>query len=178
MTVIFIADGFEEIETLTPADILRHAGLEVILCGVNTLNPTGRNGIKITCDTTLDNLDESKISSVIIPGGPGVDNLFADENFKQIIKNCAKKELLIGAICAASSILGRLGLLKGRRAVVFPGYEHTLDGAELTTQDVVKSGNIITAKAAGAGMDFALEMLEALTDGHTAKKIARSIFYS
>lgn len=165
MVYIFLAEGFEELEALAPIDILRRGGVDIKTVGVTDTAVAGAHGISIICDTTIDKIDESSVEAIILPGGmPGTSNLENNAILQRIIAYAAKNNLLIGAICAAPSILGHNGLLKGKKAVCFPGFENELYGADIKNSPCIKDGNIITACGAGVAFDFAFELLTAITN--------------
>lgn len=181
MVYIFLAEGFEEIEALTPADMLRRAGVEVALAGVTGETVTGAHGIKVVCDVTAAEAAE-KITSpagaemIVLPGGmPGADNLFASEEVSRSIDAMKDSGGFIAAICAAPYILGQKGLLSGRMATCYPGFEDRLTGAEVYDCDVIRDGEIITGRAMGSAVDFALELVSALKGEDAAEKLRDSV---
>ncbi len=148
MIIMLLADGFEEIEALATLDILRRNGKEVFTVGVNTKVVIGAHGITVICDKLKEEIAVNSVKHLILPGGmPGVANLDAapitDVAICSVIKNGGK----IGAICAAPLILGKRGLLAGKSAVCFPGFEGELIGASLSDDGVVTDGNITTARS-------------------------------
>jgi 4-methyl-5(b-hydroxyethyl)-thiazole monophosphate biosynthesis len=171
---VFLADGFEEIEAICPIDILRRGNVEVVTVGVTGKTVTGSHGIAITADKEIGELDPSaSYDMVMLPGGmPGTDNLQKNETVKLFIENTLKNGGYIAAICAAPKILGEMGILSGKRAICFPGYESELKGAVIASESVVRDGKIITAKGAGVALEFGFELLTALTDRSTADKIS------
>ncbi len=165
MIYVFLAEGFEECEALAPVDILRRGGLEVKTVGVGSKTVAGAHGIPVVCDIKDSEAVTEGLSAVILPGGmPGTLNLKASDTVQCLLDYASENNLLIGAICAAPLILGGKGLLKGKRAICFPGFEDELIGAEITDSPVVKDGNIITAIGAGAAFDFGFALLTALTN--------------
>ena len=161
MIYTFLAEGFEEMEAFAPVDILRRAKIEVKTVGVAGQTVVGASGIKVQCDLSIDEANENNLDGIILPGGmPGTENLFKNEKVKNIVENCAKENKLIGAICAAPIILGKLGLLKGKKACCYPGCEKELEGAEIVSDRVCAQGNIITGKGPGACIEFSLELLK------------------
>ena len=177
---IMLANGFEEAEALIPADILRRAGVEVFLTAIdnNTLI-TGGHGIKTIADTTIDKINFSTLEAVVLPGGSkGTETLFASEEVKSLIYKCASAGKYIGAICAAPSILSRMGLLSGRRAVCYPTFEHYLEGSTVTNNLVEHDDIFITAKAAGASFEFGLELVRAIVGNEVAIRVAKEMYYS
>jgi len=181
MVYIFLADGFEEIEALTPADLLRRAGVEVALAGVTGETVTGAHGIKVVTDVTAEAAAEKICSPagaemIILPGGlPGADNLDASEAVSKSIAAMKDSGGFIAAICAAPYVLGKRGLLDGRMATCYPGFEDRLTGAEVYDCDVIRDGEIITGRAMGSATEFALELVEALRGEEAANKLADAI---
>ncbi len=177
MVYVFLADGFEEIEALTPVDILRRGGVEVITVGVGKRNISGSHKICVSADIADSELkDLTNTEAAILPGGmPGTLNLEKCETVINAVKYCAKNNLVIGAICAAPSVLGHLGLLDNRRAVCYPSFETELRGVIPCDDFVCRDGNIITAKGMGVSVDFGLELLAALKGAETAESVRNSI---
>ena len=176
MIALLLADGFEEIEALTPLDILRRAGLDVKTVGVNGKIAVGSHGIPVICDIEPSEVKLNEVSLVIFPGGmPGSLNLDASPFTDKIISAVTKNGGRIAAICAAPLILGRRGLLNGRRAVCYPGFENELVGAEIATESVVTDGNITTAKGMGVALKFAKELLTLILGKEKCTDIANSI---
>ena len=173
----FLADGFEEIEALAVIDILRRAGIPVTTVGVGGEVICGSHQIYVTADMTVDEFEiNDDISGVILPGGmPGVKNLYADDTVKDTVSFCAARDLFVCAICAAPSILGRMGILMGRKATCFPGFEDQLLDAEVSSDKVVVDGKIITAKGAGCALDFGFAIVEQFEDKQTADRVAASM---
>lgn len=169
---VLFATGYEEIEALAVVDVLRRAKIDVIMTGIKERQVTSSRAITVAMDTTLPNLDKDTIDFLILPGGmPGVDHLYADENVKEWVKDFDAKQKNIGAICAAPSILGRLGVLKGKQATCYPGFEKYLEGAILNDARVVRDGHIITGIGAGASLEFAFKVLEVIEGKEVADKM-------
>ncbi len=178
MIYIFLANGFEECEALVPLDILRRAKIEVKTVGIGSNNVTGSHGITVTTDTVNKDLPLENLDGIILPGGlPGATNLEADKTVQNAIDFCVDNGLLVCAICAAPQILGHKGLLNGKNAVCFPGFEKELLGAKICDQKVVRDGNIITAWGAGAAFEFGFEILKYLTDSETSDNMRESMKY-
>ena len=147
MIYVFLADGFEEIEALTPVDVLRRAGFDVKTVGVTGKTVTGSHNIPVVADITIEEVTDKDLQGVILPGGmPGTLNLENNDTVQQFADLAVKKGLLLGAICAAPSILGHKGILNGKNATCFPGFEESLIGAYVQDAFVVTDGNIITGK--------------------------------
>lgn len=179
MIYVFFANGFEETEAITPIDMLRRCGKEVITVGVTGKVVAGSHNIPVVCDITIDETVTDGLEMIVLPGGmPGTKNLAADARVAELIRFCIDKNILIGAICAAPSILGEMGLLEGRKAVCYPGFENALRGAEVLTVPAVRDGNIITARGAGAALEFSYELISALIDNAAAEKLAGNIVWT
>ena len=172
MILLFLTDGFEEVEALTVVDVLRRAELPVVMVGVGGKTVTGSHGITVTADIQSGEIPEGELTAVILPGGPGTPRLEESAAVQSALDKALTAGCLIAAICAAPSVLGHRGLLSGRRATCFPGYEKECTGAVLTGKPVETDGNIITARGAGAAMDFALAITAYLCGEEMAGKIA------
>lgn len=176
MTYVFLADGFEEIEALAPIDILRRASKQVTIVGVTGKTVTGAHGIKVSADVTIDEASRDDIEMVVLPGGlPGADNLQNSPEVREYIALANDTGAYIAAICAAPKILGALGLLKGKEAICYPGFENELKGAVISDKKVVCDGNIITAAGMGVAIDFALKLVELLVSSEASEKIRKGI---
>ncbi len=160
MILVLLANGFEEIEALTPVDMMRRASLDVKTVGIGGKVITGAHGISVVCDEVCDEVSLDGVSLVVFPGGmPGATNLdaspFTDKAIEAVLKNGGR----LAAICAAPLVLGRRGLLKGKRATCFPGFEKELVGATLVSENVVTDGNVTTANGMRAALEFAEELV-------------------
>ena len=179
MVLVFLADGFEEAEALVPVDILKRCGLEVKTVSVmESKTVTGRSGIKVTADESFADFKSKDFSAVILPGGlPGADYLEASDYVKNAVLCAEENKKLICAICAAPKALGAFGVLKGKKATCYPGFEEKLLGAKYVKKGVVKDGNVITACAAGKSFEFAFKIAESLVKAKEVKDVKKSIFY-
>ncbi len=176
MIYVFLADGFEETEAIASIDILRRAELDVLTVGVNGKVVTGSHNITVVSDIEMCDVDLSIVSAIVLPGGmPGTLNLEKSQGVQDCIDYCYENNILIGAICAAPSILGKKEMLKGKKATCFQGFECFLIGANYTHGKVEKDGFIITAKSAGHTINFALEMVNMLKGEFIARKIKAAI---
>lgn len=177
---IFLADGFEEIEGLTVVDILRRAGIDISMISINGKKKvTGAHGIALDTDEDIVQCDPDKLDMLVLPGGmPGTTNLAACEKLTEALKKADQEKRGIAAICAAPSVLGDLGFLKGKKAVCYPGFESRLTGAEVLAVPVVTDGHITTSRGMGTAIAFALELMKRLKDEETAKQVGRSILYN
>ncbi len=176
MILVFLANGFEEIEALATVDVLRRADLSVLMVGVGGKTVMGAHGIAVVADCADSDSLPEEIQAVILPGGlPGTTNLEASPVVQHYLEKAAEQNVLIGAICAAPSILGHNGLLRGKRATCYPGYEEDLLGAVCTGESVVTDGGIVTAKGAGVSVDFGLAIVSALVSPETAKELGEKM---
>ena len=175
MVVVFLADGFEEIEALATVDILRRADLCVTTVGVDNAVPVGTHNIAVKADIMEEELSLATVEAVILPGGlPGTHNLEKSAVVQQAVSYAIEHNLPVAAICAAPSILGHSGYLQGKKATCYPGFEAELSGAILC-DGVVTDGNITTACGAGVAVDFALELVRRLVSVDMAESIRRGI---
>ena len=174
---IFLADGFEEIESIAPIDIFRRADIDVTTISVtNEKSVRGAHNMTVVADALFSDADFTTNDLLYLPGGmPGTKNLDAHEGLKNLLLKQAGENKRIAAICAAPSILGKLGLLMGKEAICFPGFENQLMGAILSKEKIIKSGNILTAKGAGVAIQFALKLVEELKGKTEAERIAGAI---
>ena len=176
MIYLLLANGFEEIEALTPVDVLRRAGLKVQTVAISGRSAVGSHGIKVECDLMADEVDFSDAEAVIFPGGmPGATNLDASPYSDKAIASVLQNGGVIAAICAAPLVLGRRGLLQGKRATCYPGFESELIGATVTDAGVVSDGNIVTARGMGVALDFSLELARLLASKEKAEEISSAI---
>ena len=174
------APGLEECEGLVSVDLLRRAGVDVTIAAVSEKRRiVGAHGIQIDCDALLTEVDYSAYDALLLPGGmPGTENLFEDEIVRALACDYAEAGRIVAAICAAPTVIGRLGLLKSRRATCYPGCEDRLFAAEHVDADTVRDGNIITGRALGAAIPFALEVIAALEGNDAAQTVKSSIVYN
>lgn len=176
MVYMFLANGFEEVEALCPLDILRRAGVEVVTVGVGGDSVCGAHGITVVCDMPETHFRDANADMIILPGGmPGTKNLDESKTVDVALRSAVKNGAFIAAICAAPMVLGKRGMLNGKEATCFPGFEKYLDGATLSDKYVVRDGNIITARGMGVALDFGLELAAALTSPEKAADIRAAI---
>ncbi len=176
---IFFADGLEEIEGLTVVDMLRRVGIDISIVSINgTLTVTGSHKIQIGADMLLSDINTEDGCMFILPGGmPGTTYLGENETVCHILKDAAAAGKYVGAICAAPSVLGNLGLLKGKMATSYPSFLTEDMGAIISTDPVVVDGNIITSRGMGTAIEFAAELIALLKDRDTAEELKASIMY-
>lgn len=176
MIAILLADGFEEIEALTPLDILRRAGLDVKTVAIGSKIAIGSHGISVICDVSASEVNLSELTMVVLPGGmPGSLNLDASEHTAKMIDAVLENGGRLAAICAAPLVLGRRGLLDGKSAVCYPGFEDELKGATIAETPVVTDGNITTAKGMGVATEFSLELVRVILGEKKAQEISDAI---
>lgn len=176
MVYVFLADGFEIIEALSPVDMLRRAKIETKLVGVTGEIVTSSCGVAVKTDMLIDEFDFYDVEAVVLPGGmPGTLNLENNQTVQNIIDNASNTNAFICAICAAPSILGHKGLLNEKEATCFPGFENALEGASLSEDFVVTDGKVITARGAGVSVDFGLEIVKQLRGEELSNEIRSQI---
>ncbi len=175
MFYCFLATGFEEIEAITTVDMLRRAGVDMQTVAVTEgdLRVSGAHGIEVTADLHInDALADDSLEGVFLPGGmPGTTNLNASEKVRGLISYCADNGRYVFAICAAPMVLGAMGLLRGKKATCYPGFEKDLEGAECTNLPAVQDGKFITGKGPGATVDFASLIITELKGAEVAKSL-------
>ena len=176
---VFLADGFEEIEGLTVVDILRRAGVDtqtVSIMGRREI--TGSHRIALQADLVFEETSFEDGTLFVLPGGmPGTKHLGAHEGLTALLKKAAAEGKRVAAICAAPSVLGDLGLLEGKHAACYPGFEDRLRGAHVELTPVVTDGNITTSRGMGTEIPFALSLAAQLTDAEKAEELAKGIIY-
>jgi len=176
MIYVFFADGFEEIEGLAAVDILRRAELEVQTVGVGGKVVTALHGVPVTCDITDAEARREGLEMIVLPGGgPGTRNLEASPVVQGYLDYAVENGLWVAAICAAPTILGNKGLLKGKRATCYPTLSAKLEGAAFTGERVEQDGRIITGKGPGASIPFALRLVEALLGKEKADAVQAAL---
>ncbi len=178
MVYVFLADGFETVEALCPVDIMRRSGLEVKTVSLNKdKHVTSKQDVTLIADLSIDQIENlDGVRLLMLPGGmPGTTNLKNSEQLSKLLLEAAKLGIKLAAICAAPSVLGSLGLLEGREAVCFPGFEKELKGAKLSNKKVVCTSDRITAVGMGVSLEFALKIVESLLSKEKAEEIRRSV---
>ncbi len=174
---VFFADGFEEMEAFASVDILKRAGLNVEMI---TVTPDeivkGAHGVSVLCDKNIENCDFFDADLIVLPGGmPGAATLGECKELHRQILQFAEEKKPIAAICAAPMVLGKLGVLKGKKATCYPGFEQYLEGAECTGALVERDGNIITGKGPGAAIKFALALVELMAGKEKVKELEEAM---
>lgn len=168
-----LAEGFEEIEAVTIIDVLRRAGLDTTAANVGDNPVRGSHAIALTADEQLSGLAPADFSAIVLPGGmPGSENLRKSETVISFLRDIHGRKGIVAALCAAPMVLGHAGLLKGKKATCYPGFEGTMEGATPTGATVEVDGTIITGRGPGCAIPFALALVEALA-GKTIMKELR-----
>lgn len=177
--VMLFAEGFEEVEALMTADLLMRGGVQVQLVSITEeMTVTGSHGIRTGMDTTIDKVDLKEQDAVIIPGGmPGTINLGESDAVAEVLKEMNRQGKLVGAICAAPSVLGKCGILEGKKATCYPGYEEKMTGAEFVNEMVVVDGNVVTSRGLGTSMEFGFGILELLISKEKAEEVRKQIVF-
>lgn len=176
---IFFGTGYEEIEALTVVDLLRRAGVDTDMVSVTGERMVeGSHRIAVKMDKLFDEVDFDTVDMIVLPGGmPGTKNLEAYEPLMEQVEAFYKEGKGLAAICAAPSILGHRGMLKGKRACSYPDFESHLEGAEVTKNPAETSGNVITGRGMGCAIDFALAIIEKMCGKEKAEALADAIIY-
>lgn len=174
---VHLANGFEEIEAISIIDVLRRADLDVVVVSVTgKLEVNGAHQISVLADKLFENVDYSDIYMIVLPGGmPGSSNLDAHEGLKTQIMTFANEKKQLAAICAAPLVFGNLGLLDGKKAVCYPGFERYLKGAEIQNTAVVDFENIVTGKGPGVAIPFALKIVEKVVSAERAATLGKQM---
>ncbi|MBQ4599432.1 MAG: DJ-1/PfpI family protein [Clostridia bacterium] len=178
MIYFFLADGFEEIEALCPVDLCRRAGLEVKTVSITeNKEVTGSHGITVLADLTAKDA-LGAFDMIVLPGGmPGTKHLDASPVVENALAEAVQNDKYIAAICAAPMVLGKRGLLRGKEAISFPGFEQYLEGATVSEKRVVLDGKILTGAGMGVSHDFGLAIVEIFCGKETADKLGSAILY-
>ncbi|AEC02100.1 DJ-1 family glyoxalase III [Parasphaerochaeta coccoides] len=179
VVIIPLAESFEEIEAVAPIDILRRAGVRVIVAGLDGVSVVGTNGLTVQCDMTLAEAREIACDAVVLPGGmPGARNLAASADVIALLDATRAAGGYLAAICASPAyVLGAHGYLDGHKAVGYPGTENQAPSVAFGTQAVLTDGKVITSRGAGTAIDFALAIVTALMGSEKATQLAASLIY-
>ena len=170
---VFLADGFEDVEALAPVDVLRRGGVGVVTVSINGSDMVkSAHNVYVKADVRFEEANFSDADLLMIPGGmPGAKNLDEHEGVRNALLAHAKQGKITAAICAAPSVLGNLGILKGKKATCFPGFEKELEGATYTAAPVEIDGNVITGKGAGCAILFGKAIVEKAVSAEAANKV-------
>ena len=175
----FLAEGFEEVEALTVVDILKRAKFEVTMVSISEdLFVTSSHNVVVKADKKISELESELPDVIFLPGGmPGTLNLGEHEGLKDIILKAVEQDKIMAAVCAAPSVYGQMGLLKGRKATCYPGFEDKLLGAEYQAEQVVVDGKFVTSQGMGTCIPLGLKLVELLSSEETAVQVKNSIRY-
>ena len=171
---LFLAPGFEEIEALATVDILRRGGVDVKMISItDSCTVKGAHGIEVVADALYGDAEYSDAAALILPGGmPGATNLNDFDPLREQLLEQYRAGRIVAAICAAPLVLGGLGLLKGRRATCYPGFEERLIGAEATGEATETDGPVITGRGPGLASNCGLAILSAIKSEAVADEVA------
>lgn len=177
--LVIFAEGFEETEAVAPVDVLRRAGANVVIAGLDSINVKSSHSIKVTCDCILKDVLDEHWDAIVIPGGlKGAENLASSKDVGNLLLKQNAKGLIIGAICASPAVvLGPLGILDGRKAVCYPGMEVECPSVKFSDSMVLRDSNIITSRGMGCAVEFGLELVKALFGSEKAENIADKIVF-
>jgi 4-methyl-5(b-hydroxyethyl)-thiazole monophosphate biosynthesis len=174
--VVPLAEGFEEIEFSAIVDILRRAGIDVAVAGLKEGIIDGAHGVRVTPDTLINKVSADNFDVIVLPGGnPGFVNLGKSEKVLKLVEEMCDRDKYVTAICGASSVLAKAGVIQGKRATVFPGMEGTLTGAQYREERVVVDGKVITSQGPGTAMEFATKLVEVLAGKGKAQEITKEV---
>lgn len=177
MIYMLLTDGFEDIEALETLDIIRRAGLLAKTVGIKSGKAVSSHNVTVLCDLTFEDADFSDMTMLILPGGPGHTAFLESDKVLNLIKSAYEKGIHIAAICASPSVIGEMGLLKGRRFTCFPGFENKIKGGIYSPEKVVSSGQFITARGAGAASDFGFEIVKLFKGELIANELKKQMQY-
>ena len=178
MGYILLAPGFEEAEALVPADLLRRAGIQTALTGVEDQMVAGSHDIVVLADRVIAQVDLRDAEMIVLPGGGcGVQNLREHPAVAALAQEAVDRGIPLAAICAAPTLLGEWGMLKGRRATCYPGMEEKLTGGQAEDASVVADRNLITGRAAGSAFEFGLALIRALAGAEKAEEVRHAVHY-
>lgn len=177
MVTILLADGFEEMEAVIPYDMLKRAGIPVQFAGIGGELIRGSRGITVKADLLLEDVSYEQMDMIVLPGGlGGVDSILGSKKALRLVSSAWEDGKYVAAICAAPTILAKLGITNGKKATVYPGMEKKMHRAQMVEHaKAVVDGKLITATAAGAAFEFAKALISALKDEQTADNVAKGI---
>ena len=174
--LVFLASGFEEIETVTIVDVLRRAGVDVTVAGLTPNIVEGKHGVKIVPDKSIDDVSVEDFDAFVVPGGnPGYKNLRNDQRVIDMVKKAFNSNKLVAAICAGPAVLSDAGILNGKACTIYPGMEDELrKGGGKPKQDmVVVDGNIITSRGPATALPFAIKLAEKMVGKQVAENVSK-----
>ncbi|MFW6237946.1 MAG: DJ-1 family glyoxalase III [Bacillota bacterium] len=176
--LIPLADGFEEIEAVASIDILRRAGLDVTTVTLDDFEVHGDHGIDVLADMVIDEVDLEQFAAVVLPGGmPGADNLRKDSRVLNAIRTIYENGGLVAAVCAAPIVLEEAGVLEGKKATSYPGYDNQMPSCDYREEDVVVDGRVITGRGPGVTCDFAYTVAEFLLSAEKISELKQAMLF-
>lgn len=179
LVYLFLAEGFEEIEAIAVIDILRRANISLKTVSVHpSKNVTAAHGVTVVADILLEDVDLKIADMLILPGGmPGTRNLGKSDKLIELLVQAQEQDLYIAAICAAPTVLSKAGVLKGKKAICYPGFEAELEGAVIHDDLVVRDGKIITSKGPGTAMVFAYALVDILKGNLESDALRKAMIF-
>lgn len=177
MVYVMLGTGFEEIEALTPVDLLRRAGIDVLTVGINGKVVSGGHGIGVETDISLEQMDLTDMDMIVLPGGlGGVASIRGSREAMDAVKFAHENDRFVAAICAGPTVLADLGVTDGKKATCYPGCEDGMGSAVMAENAaVIRDGKVITGTSAGCAIPFALELIAALKDTEAAERVRSQI---
>lgn len=177
--LVFLAEGFEEMEVATPVDLLRRAGVDCKMVSITEKKEVmGAHGMVYVADLLFDEALARLADGIVLPGGiPGTTNLQKHQGLKKVLRYFDAEQKIIAAICAAPMILGEMGLVKGKEATIYPGMEDHLSGALPVQSPTCKDGHILTSRAPGTAVPFALRLVEIFAGAEAMETVRKEIVY-
>jgi protein deglycase len=176
--LVILTNGVEEVEAISVIDLLRRAGIDVTTSSISGEQVTGSHNITIQADTEIDDIKGLDFDMVILPGGPGTKNLRESDKVIKLVQKQHARGKYIAAICAAPTVLNMAGILSGKSITSYPSEEKTFTDSSYFYKKVVVDGNIITSRAAGTALDFAIKLIEILSGKKKADEVAEKILHT
>ncbi len=178
MVYIILGAGFEEVEAIAPWDILRRGGVEVQYAGIGGLEMTGGHGMTVKADITVEEMDWAAMEMIVLPGGMGgVHSILACPTAMEAIAHAWEQGRFVTAICAAPTVLAKIGITDGKRAVCYPGLEDQMGAASMEDTPAVRDGRLVTGQGPGAALDFGYLLLETLKGAEAAAQVRSEMVY-
>ncbi|ERP32129.1 DJ-1 family glyoxalase III [Chitinivibrio alkaliphilus] len=176
--LVILADNFEEIEAITPMDVLDRAGIGVTRAGLSSKKVTGAHGVQIVCDTVVKKIRHTTYDAIVLPGGPGTKHLIENRELLDMVAQHAGRQKLCCAICAAPQVLDAAGVIGSARYTCYPGIEERISSGTHTTDPVVHDGILITSRGPATALAFSLSIVETLCDVETSSSLAKALLYT
>lgn len=176
--LLFLAENFEEIEALTVVDVLRRAGVQCDMCSLKDEYVKGSHGIEVKSDITLDDIDARAYEAVVLPGGPGTDNLKNNVRVLQLVKDFYMSGRLTAAICAAPVVLAEAGIVNGLNLTSYPSVKNSLNNCIYKEDVVVSDHNLLTSRGPATALPFSYALLEALGLENEAAELREGMMYN